>query len=218
MQMQQIIQDTPVDLVLYDPSSTVTINNDPNSKIYASTAASETGNLWQKTVNKVGKTNVTIVWANHFNNIVHENGKFLNRVLGFKSYLDDGENRINYKSISPNSGFDDNEGGRTKAKIPNYHGIVRFEISEDYDETGGSTINERGLIWRNTSKFEEEDTIQRSNVNDGGTMKVYVRATDIMGNTNIDSVFIHFDSSEPNISTPTMKKNIKDGAFPFSSR
>lgn len=205
-------------LVLYDPSSTVTINDDPNYKMYASTASVETGNIWQKTINKSGKTSVTVVWPNHFHNRVHENGKFLNRVLGFKSYLDDGDTRINYKFINPDSGFDDNEGARTKAEIPNFHGIVRFEIADDYDETGGSTISNRGLTWRNVSTFTENDTIARSNVNDGGTMKVYVRATDVMGNTNIDSILIHFDSTDPVISTPTIKKNIQGGTFPFSSR
>ena len=203
-------------LVLYDPVSTITVNNQADSRLFASTASRESDFLWQLST---GSVSVNFTWGNHFANLVHENGKLLNKVLPYPRVLDDGGTRgEGYKRIGAN--LDDTEGDRTLEAIPNAHGIVRFEFAEAKDSHGGSTLNIPTTGWTDTTSGSSplEWALISENVADGDTVRVWVRAHDVMGNEVVDYADVHFDASDPIVGKKTLDRNNENGTYHFSSR
>ncbi|CAG2221017.1 unnamed protein product [Mytilus edulis] len=131
---------------------------------------------------------VDVSWNNHFLNDVHEKGHFLAKILDYTPRLSDNISRVDYKKILEK--FDDTEGVRNKTAIKNINSIVRFETRH-----GKNGID----------------------IEDGDSHQFWVRAFDIMGNTRVDSIVVHFDSSELFVYEPMIDLNIKDGNYPFSS-
>ncbi|WAQ93657.1 FER-like protein [Mya arenaria] len=113
--------------------------------------------------------------------------------------------------------LDDNEGKRTRQAIPNFNGIVNFEVA--YDIFASEQVPTIG--WSQVNLSEQTST-ERILV-DGDRLRVWVRATDVMGNTKTDSTFMRIDGSPPTISSENssdhqLQLNVADGPYSHSSR
>ncbi|OWF45417.1 Fibroblast growth factor receptor [Mizuhopecten yessoensis] len=206
--------------VLYDPVSAISVSN--NHRLFVSSAEADTGHNWQSWYGNAtgGRTYIDITWKDYFLNKLHEDNYFLNSISPYPDQLDDGGRRgEGYKKILPQ--FEDNEGERQTAKIPNARGIVRFDTVTNYANDGGSSLANPPSSWRTLDGIKDGDTeyFDRGAIGDGSTAKVWVRAYDAMGNTKIESTLVHFDMSQPDVLTePSIQTNIENGTFPFSSR
>jgi len=95
---------------------------------------------------------------------------------------------------------------------------VKFEVN--WDQSVSITIPTIG--WEDVNPLNDEVSAQRALV-DGDILRVWVRATDSVGNIKVDSTSIVIDGSPPTVSTPensnhNIKLNVQDGEFRHSSR
>ncbi|XP_071145207.1 uncharacterized protein, partial [Mytilus edulis] len=158
---------------------------------------------------------IEVSWSGHFMNEVHEKGHFLAKILDYEPRLDDGKQgrRHDYKKILPR--FDDNDGVRNKSFIPNIKSIIRFET------VGRHVISP--LIfpktgWKDVVPLSDNKTFPLTDIRDGDSYQLWIRAHDIMGNSKVDSTVVHFDRSPPTVHPLKVEYNIDDGKYPFSSR
>ncbi|KAH3716748.1 hypothetical protein DPMN_059477 [Dreissena polymorpha] len=106
---------------------------------------------------------------------------------------------------------------RTRQEITNIHGIVKFEVS--LQTTIDPTEPTSG--WE-PIPLNESISAQRA-LADGDTLRVWIRATDIIGNTKADSTVVKIDGTPPILHTNLtgknygLKRNIVNGPFNFSS-
>ncbi|XP_052796107.1 uncharacterized protein LOC128228685 isoform X2 [Mya arenaria] len=205
--------------VLYDDTSVISLSNETDKKLYISSAVEETGYAWQTSSNSEDNSvTVNVRWDGHFANKLHEDGKFLAEIekypIQFKDIEDDGI-LMSLKFVADT--LDDDEGERTREAITNYHGIIKFEVayvqspSEEVPTTGWTVI-----------PLQESISTQRI-LEDGDRLRVWVRATDVMGNTNTDSTFMRIDGSPPFISSGNGSEhqvvlNIEGEEFKHASR
>ncbi|XP_052799359.1 uncharacterized protein LOC128230970 [Mya arenaria] len=205
--------------VLYDDSSMISVSNETDKKLYISSAVEETGYAWQTHSNS--EDNIVTVntrWDGHFANKLHEDGKFLAEIekypTQFKDIEDDGI-LMSLKFVADT--LDDDEGKRTRKAITNYHGIIKFEVA--YDPSPSEEVPTTG--WT-VIPLQESISTQRI-LEDGDRLRVWVRATDVMGNTNTDSTFMRIDGSPPFISSGNGSEhqvvlNIEGEEFKHASR
>ncbi|XP_076087536.1 uncharacterized protein LOC143057950 [Mytilus galloprovincialis] len=197
-------------VAIYDKTSTISTSSAHEINV---TTASELSNFtWQ--TSQFSRIDVT--WSGHFVNELHEKGYFLEKILDYDPRLDDGSEgrRHDYKKILP--GFDDNTGERSKAAIPNKKSIIRFETVCILN-VSTSVVPKTG--WEDVVPLSDNKIFPLSDIRDGDSYQIWIRAHDIMGNSKVDSTAVHFDRSKPSV--PVVKKieyNIEDGAYPFSSR
>ncbi|XP_071102429.1 uncharacterized protein [Haliotis cracherodii] len=199
-------------LFLYDNVSNVTTND--NDPLFISSAAADTGHTWQANVD----AEVVVEWGGHFANDVHDKGNFLNEVLEYPTQFADIEKEVGSSSRFTLKGvsFDDDEGERTRAEIPNVHGIVKFEVSYGRDHAGGSTLSSP-KTWSQVQPLGERFVIRSEKRINGDSIRVWVRATDIMSNTKIDSTLVSFDNSKPVVRLRELDKNVQNGTYHYSS-
>ncbi|XP_076090378.1 uncharacterized protein LOC143062598 [Mytilus galloprovincialis] len=190
--------------VLYDKTSTVTTQHD--KPIKCTTASSSTGYTWQTN----GEDTVQISWKDHFINTVHADGHFLSPISAYEPRLTDGGRRDDYKNIE--NKFDDYEGKITRNGIDNVNGIVKFEFAYQ-----SPTADVSNLKWTDLS-LSENRTVTLSSSQDGFSQKFWVRARDVIGNIKEDATIVYFDASPPTISPPSIKYNLENGRYDFSSR
>ncbi|KAK3109070.1 hypothetical protein FSP39_022224, partial [Pinctada imbricata] len=197
--------------VLYDPSSTVTTNS--THPMYVSSANETNGNRWQTSINNGnnGKTLIHVIWTGHFENKVHADGHFLRQVLPFSHVLSDMSiNRIDYKNIPTR--LDDYEGKMTRNGTPNKRGIVKFEIASSNSNDSSPTA------WNNVP-LTDSFMLEQPSVQDGGLVKIWVRATDILGDQLVDFTYVFFDSTPPSFTRTTeVTKNVGNNPMDFTSR
>ncbi|XP_052796120.1 uncharacterized protein LOC128228694 [Mya arenaria] len=205
--------------VLYDDTSVISVSNETDKKLYISSAVEETGYTWQTpSTSKENKVTVNVRWDGHFANKLHEDGKFLAEIEEFPIKFRD----IEYDGILMSLKFvaaslDDKDGKRTRAAIPNFHGIVKYEVV--YDQSASEEVPTRG--WSEITLQESTSTLRT--LQDGDRLRVWVRATDVMGNTKTDSTFMRIDGSPPTISSGSssdhrVELNVDDGAYRHASR
>jgi len=114
--------------------------------------------------------------------------------------------------------MDDNEGNRTLQPINNYHSIVKFEVA--WDQSVSNTTPNAG--WETITPLRETVETHKHMV-DGDRLRVWVRATDVMGNTKVDSTVMKIDGSPPYISDSNspdhgVELNVRGGKYNHSSR
>lgn len=176
--------------VTFDPNSEIT--SDTTYKLFVSSATEKSNFRWQSNYNIVNKTAlISVSWEKHFRNPTQDDGQFLNPIdpfpVQFKDLQDDGILFAN-KFVAPS--LDDNFGSRTLSGIPNKLGIVKFEYGKDSDESKNfpETWFDAGL----------NETVEISETVDiGDFVKVFVRATDSMGNKRTDSTLVAVDNTPP---------------------
>ncbi|CAG2246094.1 unnamed protein product [Mytilus edulis] len=158
---------------------------------------------------------IKVSWTGHFMNDVHEKGHFLEKILDYEPRLSDGKQgrRHDYKKILPR--FDDNDGVRNRSSIPNIKSIIRFE-------TVGRYVNSHLIFpksgWKDVVPLSDNKTFPLTDIRDGDSYQLWIRAHDIMGNSKVDSAVVHFDRSPPTVHPLKVEYNIDDGKYPFSSR
>ncbi|XP_048246416.1 uncharacterized protein LOC124142642 isoform X1 [Haliotis rufescens] len=198
-------------IAIYDPVSSVTIDTDADSRLYISSADPKGGYNWQDDPFR----DIKVTWTNHFVNLKHEEGKWLNQVLAYPPQLEDF-----LKKIPKDSGQDDHEGQRTVDAIPNKRGVVKFEVVLRKDSNGGKNQQEPTSGWVDIG-VNETFTISAGShgapLTNRDTVTVWVRATDVLGNTRIDSTRVHFDDTPPGADQPVFKRNTHKNNVPFSS-
>ncbi|XP_052232523.1 angiopoietin-1 receptor-like [Dreissena polymorpha] len=204
--------------VLYDATSSVSLNN-ATAKLYVSSAVEETGYTWQTPAATGNQVTVSVAWPNYFVNHVHEDGLFLGEIeqypIQFNEIQDDGV-LSSQKYVA--DALDDNEEPRTRKVIPNFHGIIKYEIV--WQPTADT--NEPTSGWEKIP-MKESFTATRTLV-DGDTLRVWIRATDIMGNAKADSTVVKIDGTPPILQTNLtgkdygLTRNIADGPYNFSSK
>ena len=90
--------------------------------------------------------------------------------------------------------LDDNEGNRTKNPIENFQGIVKYEVVFDQSVN----LVEPTTGWVELKPMKEEFTTEKPLV-DGDRLRVWVRATDVVGNTRTESTSMQIDGSPPTV-------------------
>ncbi|WAQ93644.1 hypothetical protein MAR_006115, partial [Mya arenaria] len=205
--------------VLYDDTSEISVSNESDKKLYISSAVEETGYTWQTpSAEEDNMVTVNVRWDGHFANKLHEGGKFLAEIekfpVQFKDIEDDGI-LMSLKFVA--DALDDDEGERTRKAIPNYHGIIRFEVA--YEQSASEEVPTTG--WSNITLQERIST--KRILEDGDRLRVWIRATDVMGKTKSDSTLVRIDGSPPTISSVNssghrIALNVNGGAYKYSSR
>ncbi|XP_052799140.1 uncharacterized protein LOC128230732 [Mya arenaria] len=170
---------------LYDPDSTVTTNPSNLLGVHITTATPETGYKWQSKTNTV-----RVDWTNFFMNKLHHNGRLLNRIKKFPTQFSDME-KIGVRNVAKFvfDSYDDTEGARTKERIPNVLGIVKFEYALQTHQS------EEQFIWNNANL--QQSISLNIFVDNGDSVTVRVRAYDILNRTLEEQTTIHIDSTPP---------------------
>ncbi|KAK2152778.1 hypothetical protein NP493_2407g00005 [Ridgeia piscesae] len=115
---------------------------------------------------------LAVTWRGHFANVFHNTHKFLN------------ERSPNSPPIA--AGYEELTGQPpdtvSREAIPNVSGIVKYEVSRAVDHDGGRSLNSPDS-WSNVDDFQSEQILLDVPRADGDSVRVWVRATDVMGNT-----------------------------------
>ncbi|XP_056008078.1 uncharacterized protein LOC125667473 isoform X3 [Ostrea edulis] len=192
--------------VIYDPVSIVT--SDPTHLMHATSGNPGVYYEWQ--IENPQTVNVT--WKNYFANVQHENGKYLNRIKLFPPSLSDGGDRDGYKRILDSR--DDTEGTRTRDAIPNERGIIKYDFAHLF-----------GKEQHNAPSYQNKNLVETSisisldrQLSDGQSLTVWVKAYDILENTRVERMVLHYDSSPPSVSSLRLQKNVGVDNMDFSSR
>ncbi|XP_067649446.1 ephrin type-A receptor 5-like [Haliotis asinina] len=197
-------------LFLYDDASNVSVSVD--DPLFISSAAAATNYRWQASLN----ADVVVNWTGHFSNQVHHKSNLLNAVADYPPQFTDIERETASSTFTVKRiQFDDDDGARTRNAIPNIQGIVKFEVAYRRDHYGGFTILGPEK-WQQIA-LHETFTIQNEARINGDTIRVWVRATDIMNSTRTDSTLVSFDASEPTVQLKKLTKNVQNGTYHYSS-
>ncbi|XP_046582946.1 uncharacterized protein LOC124290266 [Haliotis rubra] len=198
-------------IAIYDPVSSVTIDTGADNRLYISSADPNGGYNWQDDPSR----EIKVKWTNRFVNLMHEQGKWLNQVLAYPPQLEDF-----LKNIPRASGQDDHEGDRTVDAISNKRGVVKFEIAYAKDSNGGVNQTEPATGWTDVG-LSETYTIPPGlhlyPLTNKDTVTVWVRGTDVLGNSRVDSTRVHFDDTPPEVEEPVFRRNVQTNNVPFSS-
>ncbi|KAK2162034.1 hypothetical protein NP493_1547g00041 [Ridgeia piscesae] len=130
--------------------------------------------------------NTTIIEPGRFANVFHDTHKFLSKRAANSPPIDPGYEELTGQPPDTIS----------REAIPNVNGIVKYEVSHSVDHDGGCSLNSPDS-WSNVDDFQSEQILLDIPRADGDSVRVWVRATDVMGNTKTDSVLVHVDSSPP---------------------
>lgn len=207
-------------LALYDPTSSVSINTSPTTKLFVVSGASETMYKWQSNLQNehLEGMPVKVSWKGNFLNSLHEDQNLLIKVKPYPKQdfnVTTGSVRT-YKEVEPK--FEDHTGDRTLEAISNIHGIVKFEIAHKKDHKGGQDIqNAPTTGWIEVPDPLSETVTINATRQDGDTMRIWVRAYDVMGNTKIDATEVTFDSTPPFLQKASITRNV-NSTYPFASR
>ncbi|ESO83749.1 hypothetical protein LOTGIDRAFT_168990 [Lottia gigantea] len=161
-------------ILIFDDSSNITTTH--NSQFLATTALPSTNYVWQQNHGPV-----TIDWENRYINTKHHNGKYL---AGVEQYHD------------VSSEYDDNNGTRTVEPVDNVLGIVLYKTYYGIDVQGGSTIQPTDTDFTTTGNLNQSITISPT-LQDGDTVKFYIRAYDIVDFYLEEIISLYFDTSPP---------------------
>lgn len=200
-------------LLLYDNTSSVSVNH---NKMSITAAVGDTNHLWISTTQNESKLAepIQVRWSKHFENTDHVTSKVLTTVSPFKSEIMGG---FRYRFVSPR--LDDNDGLRTLKSIENRHGIVRVQTVFKRDKDGGKTITQVPSVgWENAMNYLAEQASLNIPRLDGDSIRIWVKAYDVLDNSATDSILVHVDSSPPVIETPAFQKNMENGSYPFTSK
>ncbi|XP_019633113.1 PREDICTED: uncharacterized protein LOC109476570 [Branchiostoma belcheri] len=187
---------------IFDDSSDITIDEEAGlaevGDMWLSTALEETDFVWQANLDQ----EIVLQYQDHFIQHTHHNGKFLNGIREFPLLDND------YDDVDTTD--------RSRQPIDNEQGIVKFETSVHVDHAGGTT--KQPGTWTDVDDLHagtQSFTVARE---DGDTVTVYTRATDIVGNQQTDDVSIHIDSSPPIIEDFWLEKNGVEGITVHNAR
>ncbi|KAK2161992.1 hypothetical protein NP493_1549g00001, partial [Ridgeia piscesae] len=177
--------------LIFDNVNVVSINTAEDKVLVVNSAAENTSYTWLTSLQSSSYTgdqasNVDIYWRGHFANVFHNTHKFLNGSSSNSPPIAAGYEELTGQPPDTVS----------REAIPNVNGIVKYEVSRAVDHDGGRSLNSPDS-WSNVDDFQRETMTVDIPREDGDSVRVWVRATDVMGNTKTDSVLVHVDSSPP---------------------
>ncbi|KAI8507103.1 hypothetical protein Bbelb_155420, partial [Branchiostoma belcheri] len=178
---------------IYDSLSDITVDVDEDigglGSIYASSALAGTDYQWQTNL----ADPITVRYQDHFIQHTHQNGRFLAHIRAFSGL----HNSATYDDVST--------GGRSRQSIDNEQGVVRFQVASGVDNQGGETLSPTG--WTDVDDLHSGVQSVMVSRDDGNTVKVWIKAFDIVGNEKTDGVTVHIDSSPPVITDLWLEKD-----------
>ncbi|XP_078701246.1 uncharacterized protein LOC144927586 [Branchiostoma floridae x Branchiostoma belcheri] len=162
--------------VLFDNANTVEL--DSHYPLAIANTVAGNGDNWLHCTD----CTVTATWTGHFINRYHHQNKLLNPIANFQAGID--------------ADYDQTTGTRNKNAIPNALGVTQFKVAYTKDHAGGSTMTTAPSSGWSAGDLNTQFSSTASKV-DGDTVKLWVKASDIMGNEITDSITAHIDSSAP---------------------
>ncbi|XP_070573745.1 uncharacterized protein [Ptychodera flava] len=176
--------DNAMRYLMFDNVNTPHIDNTGHYPMRVESAAQNTNYTW--ITNSDSK--VQVQWHHHFLNEVH-------KITGQLDAIDD-------YSLDILPAYDELTGQppdtRSREAIPNAHGIVKFDVAFGVDQQGGESLT-CATTWSVVDDVEAEKVDLEIYHQDGDTIRIWIKGYDVMGNTVIDNVTVHSDSTPPEI-------------------
>ncbi|XP_078670248.1 uncharacterized protein LOC144910732 [Branchiostoma floridae x Branchiostoma belcheri] len=188
--------------LIFDDNSTVEIDTSGTFPLLVTSAANDTGWLWQTNLHDDNNndTKLQLTWAGHFFNKLHRDNNFLGAIVAHPSNIS-----TEYEETSGQPPMT-----RTREAIPNVHGIVLFQTAWGVDQQGGRSLTRPAGGWENVTDVMAEKQDFEVSREDGDTVRFWVRAIDVMGDVAEDDVTIHVDSTPPVLGNVTFAVNWTD--------
>ncbi|XP_070571273.1 uncharacterized protein [Ptychodera flava] len=175
--------------LIFDDVSVVDIDSTGHYPLWVDSASANTSYLWQTNLQDENCTGPQVLarWPRHFYNEFHRQNGMLKAIEDHSPPL-----TSDYEEVTgqpPET--------RSREAIPNINAIVRFEVDYARDHQGGRSIVTPPGNW-----LDVDDTLIEGQAFDipridGDSIRIWVRASDVMGNENRDDVLLHIDSSPP---------------------
>ncbi|XP_078616240.1 uncharacterized protein LOC144884660 [Branchiostoma floridae x Branchiostoma japonicum] len=173
--------------LIFDNNSTVEVDTSGHTMSVDSGASSSTWLTDLQDSTGHGQK-VVVKWPGHFYNHLHHHNKFLNPIKDHHPPISsEYEERT---GIPPET--------RSREEIPNVNGIVLFQTDWAVDHEGGRSLTGPPGNWTNVTDMVEQQALDIPR-RDGDTIRVWIRAYDVMGNVAEDNVTVHVDSSPPTV-------------------
>ena len=146
---------------------------------------------------------LNVTWSGHFVNKVHMDKNLLAKVA--KANVAKGVKML-----------EDIRNNRSATGVPNNHGITAFRYA--YEQGLGVTTRTSARVFTEAPNVEGRVIVTlQSALQEGHSVKVWVEATDFIGNNVTDATEAHFDSSPPTVSSVKFLGEAVNGLYPFSS-
>nr|XP_006820037.1 PREDICTED: uncharacterized protein LOC102805061 [Saccoglossus kowalevskii] len=178
--------------ITFDNENVVKIH-DKESPIVVESAITNPSNndIWQTDLQDKhhNGNQVHIVWNDHFRNTHHDLNSYLGSIA---AHVPDIPEPYEEKTGQPPT-------IRSREAIPGVNGIAKTETVYAVDHQGGESIIEPPDLWSDVPNFPIEEQYFDIERVDGDSVRVWIQSYDIIGNSAVDEVLIHVDSSPPNI-------------------
>ncbi|XP_070570801.1 uncharacterized protein [Ptychodera flava] len=174
---------------IFDDVSVVDIDPTGHYPLWVDSASANTSYLWQTNLQDQNCTGPQVVtsWQGHFYNQFQRQNKILNEIEDHSPPL--------------TSHYEEGRGQppeiRSREAIPNINAIVRFEVDYALDHQGGRSIMTPPGTWRDVDDIMVERQMFDISRIVGDSIRIWVRASDVMGNANTDEILVHIDSTPP---------------------
>ncbi|KAI8487523.1 hypothetical protein Bbelb_347570 [Branchiostoma belcheri] len=171
--------------LIFDNNSTVELDTSGHFPLWVDSLPNNA--TWQTNLqdSRGEGPKVVVKWPGHFYNHLHRQNKFLNAIKEHHPPIATG-----YEEITGQPPLT-----RSREAIPNVNGVVMFQTDWAVDHQGGRTITVLPGNWSDVTNIMTEDQDLDIARQDGDTVRVWIRAFDVMGNIAVENVTIHVDSS-----------------------
>ncbi|XP_078574183.1 uncharacterized protein LOC144860694 [Branchiostoma floridae x Branchiostoma japonicum] len=132
---------------------------------------------------------ITLKWPGRYRNLFHHQHKLLAAIEPYDPPISTG-----YEEVT---GLPPEE--RSLQAIPNAHGITKVETAFAVDHDGGRTITTPPNTWTTVPDVTAETVDLNVPREDGDSIRLWVRAYDVIENVMQEEVLIHVDSTPPEV-------------------
>ncbi|XP_078573997.1 uncharacterized protein LOC144860568 isoform X2 [Branchiostoma floridae x Branchiostoma japonicum] len=173
--------------LIYDDVNNVTV--DAHQPLWADSAAVNTSHLWQTNLqNSLGTgTKISLKWPGRYRNLFHHQHKLLAAIEPYDPPIAAGYEEVT--GLPPLQ--------RSRQAIPNTFGIMKVETVFAVDHAGGRTITSPPGTWTSVPDVTAQGVDLDIPRVDGDSVRLWLRAFDIVDNFVQEEVLLHVDSSPP---------------------
>ncbi|XP_078575733.1 uncharacterized protein LOC144861637 [Branchiostoma floridae x Branchiostoma japonicum] len=173
--------------LIYDDVNNVTV--DAHQPLWADSAAVNTSRLWQTNLqNSLGTgSKVSLKWPGRYRNLFHHQHKLLAAIEPYNPPIEAGYEKVT--GLPPQT--------RSRQAIPNTYGIMKVETVFAVDHAGGRNITIPSDTWTAVPDVTAEGVDLDIPRVDGDSVRLWLRAYDIVDNFVQEEVLLHVDSSPP---------------------
>ncbi|XP_078696223.1 uncharacterized protein LOC144924666 [Branchiostoma floridae x Branchiostoma belcheri] len=173
--------------LIFDNNSTVELDTSGHFPMWVDSLANNAS--WQTNLqdSRGEGPKVVVKWPGHFYNHIHRHNKFLNAIKEHHPPITTG-----YEELTGQPPLT-----RSREAIPNVNGVLMFQTDWAVDHQGGRTSTVPPGNWEDVTDVMTEEHDLDIAREDGDTVRVWIRAIDVMGNIAVENVTIHVDSSPP---------------------